>query len=58
MIVVLEIASVVVYILAFALFYQGRPLQSIIGIFVAAILVYTICYVNGILPGVGPFANC
>jgi hypothetical protein len=55
---VFEIASVVVYILAFTLFYQGRPLQSIIGIFVAAILAYTICYVNGILPGVGPFANC
>lgn len=54
----LLVASVVVYIIAMAIFYRGGFLQSLFGIGVGIFLIYAICYLHDILPGMGPFANC
>lgn len=55
---ILLVASVVVYVIAMAIFYQGGVLQSLFGIGVGICLIYAICYLYGILPGMGPFVNC
>lgn len=54
----LLVASVAVYIIAMAIFYRGGFLQSLLGIGVGACLIYAVCYLHGILPGMGPFTNC
>lgn len=54
----LLVASVVVYVVAMAIFYRGGFLQSLFGIGVGIVLIYAACYLHGILPGMGPFVNC
>ena len=52
------VASVVVYVIAMAIFYRGGILESLFGIGVGVFLIYAICYLHGVLPGMGPFTNC
>ncbi len=54
----LLIASIVVYILAMAIFYRGGILESLLGLGIGTVLIYVVCYIYGILPGVGPLVNC
>lgn len=53
----LLVGSIIVYILAMILFYQGGILESLLGLVVSTVLIYVTCYIYGMLPGVGPLVN-
>lgn len=53
----LLVGSIIVYILAMILFYQGGILESLLGLVVGTVLIYVTCYIYGMLPGVGPLVN-
>lgn len=55
---VLIVGSIVVYIFAMAIFYRGGILQSLFGIGAGIVIIYIICYLQGVVPGIGPFVNC